>query len=38
MVVRVVYSRAQYLLGECMTAVFVSKSGGSHGFAKLHEA
>ena len=38
MVVGVDYSHAQYLHGECMAAVFVSKSGGSHGFAKLHEA
>ena len=38
MVVGVVYLHAQYLHGECMAAVFVSKSVGSHGFAKLHEA
>ena len=37
MVVDVVYPHAQYLYGECMAAVFDNKSGGSHGFAKLHE-
>ena len=36
--VGVVCPHAQYLHGECMAAVFVSKSGGSHGFAELHEA
>ena len=38
MVVGVVYPHAQYLHGECMAAAFDSKSGGSHRFAKLHEA
>ena len=38
MVVDVVYPHAQYLHGECMAAVFVSKLRGCHGFAKLHEA
>ena len=38
MVVGVVYLHAQYLHGKCLAAVFVSKSRGSHGFTKLHEA
>ena len=38
MVVSVVYPHAQYLHGECMAAVFVSKLGGSHGFGNFHEA